>query len=119
MNNSLKRLLLVLVSCLTMTFASAQETTEDAARSKAAQTTSELKATLNLTAEQQKRVLETMTYVEMKKAGMQGDKSAIDPYIAQEMNKILSENQMQVWLRGEAAKNPKVDSGAQENQHKE
>ena len=122
MNNSLKRLLLTLMCGLTITLASAQGTAEETAKSKAAQTTSELKASLNLTHEQQLSVTEVMTYVEMKKATSK-DKSVLQNYMTQEMNKILSESQMQVWLDMEATKNPQLSPEAEKerqiNEYKE
>ena len=119
MNKMLKKLLFTLVAVLAVNLASAQDnrsSAEEASRMKAKQTVAELKGKLSLTNEQQKQTEEIMTYAEMKKASKSGLDSQIDIYVTEEMNKILTESQMQVYLRLEASKNPKADP---EREHKE
>jgi hypothetical protein len=108
MTNSLKKVILVLVACLSVSFAFAQQTDrsiEDAPKYRASQTTADLKAKLNLTNEQEKQVMELMTTAEMKKSGTELD-SRVDAYVIEQMNTILSPSQMEVWMRNEAAKKP-------------
>ncbi len=122
MNNTLKKLFLTLVTCLSVSIVFAQENradAEQACKMKAQQSTKELKGALNLSNEQQKQVLEILTYSEMKKVSHPGADSEVDLYITGEMNKVLTPSQMTTWLNYEAAKNPKVDPEKDTREHKE
>ncbi len=109
MTTTLKKVLLTLVTCLSVSFVFAQDnraSNEEISKIKATQITADLKAKLSLEKEQEQKVMELMTIVELKRIGSSDLESKVDQQLVEEMNKILSPSQMQVWLRMQAAAKP-------------
>jgi hypothetical protein len=109
MTTTLKKVLLTLVTCLSVSFVFAQDnraSNEETSKIKAAQITADLKAKLSLEKEQEQKVLELMSIMELKRIGSSDLESKVDQQLVEEMNNILSPSQMQVWLRMQAANKP-------------
>lgn len=113
MNNTLKKLVLTLITCLSVSIVFAQEnkaTVEETSKAKAKEITSDLKGKLNLNTEQEAKVLDLMTMAQLKLASNPTRDGELGVIVQEKMNEILTESQMQVWMRMEAAKKPSGDS---------
>ncbi|MEP7263560.1 MAG: hypothetical protein ABI772_03640 [Bacteroidota bacterium] len=109
MNNKLKKIVLTLVTCLSVSIVFAQEnkaSSEEACKVKAKEITADLKAKLSLNNEQEQKVLDLMTYSQLKLVSNPNADGQVGLYQNEKMNEILSPSQMQVWMRMEAAKKP-------------